>query len=335
MINLSEVQNVLNQTFAPALADQLNNRVDVVRLVPKTIGGGKNIAFDVKVASDHVAGSYADGATMTGGGGNAKSTRVPAILQWKLVKAEFSLSGLALATASSSGPAALANLFKTEIQDAARDLAVSLATQFYGDGTGNTNLDLDGLGAIIATSGTYAGINRATYSTWRATRLANGAVARALTKNLMDQAERAVFRASGFRPSVIVTTPEVYTKYEALFDSVVRTDSANRVYSLGAEALAYKGIPVIRDARCPAGTMYFLSVDCCRFEQLPPLGMAEGNQLVQGYQPIVDPEGNVGLQVGIELLGKTGDKIDGFLKVYGNMACTNPNQQAVIVDIEE
>ena len=334
MINFSSIQNALNQTMAPVLADQLNNRVQILRLLNKSIAGGKNIAWDVKVATNHLAASYVDGATVNGGA-SVTNTKIPAILQWKLNKAEFSVSGLALSTAITAGPAAVANLFRDEIADAARDLAVSLSTQLYGDGTGNSGADIDGLGAAVLDTGTYAGIARATYSTWRGYVSANGGTPRALSKALMDAAEAAVFRASGFAPNVIVTTPEVVIKYEALFDSIKRQDTLAPVFDVGARSVTYKGIPIIRDARCPAGKMFFLTQESMSFVQLPPLAMAEGMELVDGFAPIVDPDGNVGLQVGIELLGKTGDKVEGFVKVYGNLQVRNPNMNAVIVDINE
>lgn len=335
-IALAGIQNVLNQIFAPVVADQLNNRVEILRRVRKTIGSGKNIAWGAKVASSHVAGSYADGATINSGA-SATTTRVPAILQWKLNKAEFSASGLAIATAANNGPEALANLLGEEIRSASRDLAVAMATQMYADGTGNSNLDLDGLGVICKNTGSYATIARSgggSYSVWQGNYYANSGTPRTLTKAIMDTAERDVFIASGGTVDLIITTPALVTTYEWLFDSIKRQDTNAASYEIGSRSVTYKGIPVLRDARCPAGTMFMLSYDCLRFEQLPPLGMADGMQLVQGYAPIMDPDGNVGLQVGIELLGKTGDKIDGFLKVYGNMVCTQPNMCAMIVDLQ-
>lgn len=334
MINVAAIQDVLNQEFAPVLADQLNNRVDIIRMLPKSIGSGKNIAWDVRVASNHVAASYTDGATINSGA-SVSNTKLPAILQWKNNKAEFSLSGSALAIAASSGPAALSNLMAAELRDATRDLAVQLATQIYSDGTGNSGADINGFLDVIKASGSYATINQGTYSAFRGNVYANSGTPRALTKALMDIAERDVFKASGFQANVIITTAEVYTKYENLFDATVRTDANGKVYNLGAQGISYKGIPVIRDSRCPAGMMFMLTMDCMELVQLPPLTMSEGMQLVQGYQPIMDPEGNVGLQVGIELLGKTGDKIDGFIKIYSNLRCTNPNRCAVIKDLAE
>jgi len=337
-MNLTAIQDVLNQEFASPIADQLNNIVPIVRHIPKVLGSGKNIAWTARVASDHKAGSYADGATMNQGAA-ATNTRLPAILQWKAVKAEFSVTGLSMAVAANSKPEDLADLFADELQAACLDLCKSLGTQLYGDGTGNTGLDLDGLLAGIAASGSYAGIDRGTYSAWRSIVKANAGVPRALTKALMDGAEADIFTATNgvALVNLIITTPAIYTKFEQLFDSTVRTNDQETSRNLGANHVTYKQIPVIRDARCPAGHMFMLSIDpsSIRLVQLPPLGMSDGMELVQGYMPLHDGNGNLGLQVGIELLGKTGDKVDGFLKIYSNLQVRNPNRFAVIKDIDE
>lgn len=331
-INSAALTNVLNQVFRGQLANQLNNRVPLLSRITKRLGSGKNIAWDVTVESNHNAGSYADGADITGDGA---TTDVPAILGWKYLKAEFKVTGPAMAQAASGGPEAFAKLLAKEVMGAGRDLAVQLATQIFGDGTGNAGKDIDGFAAALTNSGTYAGVSRATYPTWRATVLGNSGTPRALTKPLMDDAEEAVFTASGFAPDLIVTTPKIYKKFEQLFETILRHDPSNGDYRLGASQLSYKGIPIVRDQYCPAGTMYFFTFDSLAFEQLMPVSESDGMELVQGAEPLVMEDGSLGLQVAVELLGKSGDNYKGFVKLYGNLVVEYPNRNAVITDIDE
>lgn len=331
--DLATITGNLNTTFAPVIADQLNQHAVTLGIMPKTIGEGKAIYWDAKLVRGTSAASYASGADITG---NDNDTEKPATLTWKYNKAEFKVTGDALAAAATAGPAAYANLFGKAIKDATRNLGISLGSQVFGDGTGNSNLDLDGLGAILADSGTYANIGRATYSTWRSNVLANSGSLRSFSVSLLRQAEKAIYTASGMMPNLIVMGPDLYEAYEGLFDSIKRVNNPE-VYNradAGIAQLFFKGIPVVRDVYAAANTVYMLNTDCLEFRQLKPVVVADGIQLVQAQDTITTADGNIGLQVAIEMLGKSGDNYKGFVKVYGNMVCERPNCCAIIKDVE-
>lgn len=330
-INTTALNLVLNQIFAGAIANQLNNRSVLLKLLRKTVGSGKNIAFDVKVARGTTAGSYAEAAAITG---DDNDTEVPAVLAWKRYKSEFRVTGLAEAIAASSGPEAYTKLLGKAIEDATSNLANRIANHVYGDGTGNSGLDLDGLDAIIANSGTYAGISRGTYATWRGNVQANSGTPRALTKELIQTAHRQVLVASGAPADVMVCNPAVYDKYEALFESITRVNGGD-TYDIGAGNLAFRGVPLLRDPFAPAGKLYVLNMASFEFEQLPHVSEEGGIQLTQAERTMVTDDGEVGLQVGVEVLGKTGDFYPGFVKLYGNLKNEHPNRNAVIADINE
>lgn len=329
--DLPSMQAILNQVFAPMIADNLNQRTILIANLPKSIAQGKNISWDVKVARGTSAASYASGADIVG---SDSDTEVPAILQFKRIKAEFRIPGDSMAAAASAGPTAYANLFGKAIKDATRNLGVDLGVQLYGNGTGNGGLDLDGLAESLVNTGSYAGVSTVTYPVWQSNVFANGGVAQNLTAGLLRDAEKQIFANAGTMPDFIVTSPGVYAAYESLFDSMKRLEIGDR-YDLAAPSLQWKGIPVLRDPQCPAGTLYMLTRDAFDFRQLPPLDSANGIQLNAGYEPIMTADGNVGLQVAIELLGKTGDAYKGFVKLYGNLVNEAPNRSAVISNITE
>lgn len=331
--DLATITNNLNTTFAPVIADQLNQHTTTLSMIEKTIGEGKGIYFDAKVARGTSAGSYGSGADITG---DDNDIEVPANLPWKYNKAEFKVTGDALAAAATAGPAAYGNLFGKAIKDATVNLSVALASQIFGDGTGNSNKDLTGLGAIVADTGTYAGIDRGTYSTWRSSVLANSGTLRSLSVTLLRQAEKKSFSATGMVPTVYVMGPDLYEAYEGLFDSSKRFNNP-QVYSsadAGIAQLFFKGVPVIRDIYCPANKVYALNTNFLEFRQLKPVVMADGIQLVQAQDTITNADGSIGIQVAIEMLGKSGDNYKGFIKVYGNLVTERPNAHAVIADVE-
>lgn len=332
--DLTAIQAQLNQIFKNPIRDQLNQRSILLSRLRKVRGGGKNIAWDVKVQRGTSAGSYAESANIVG---DDNDIELPAVLPWKQNKAEFRVTGKAIAAAASNGPEAYAKLFTKSIMDATRNLGIELARQLYLDGTGNGGLDIDGLTLAVADTGTYAGISRVAYSVWRGNVLANGGVPRALTVDLMRLAERLVFTASGAPPDFIVTTPAILSKYEALFDNLKRViaQNGNEGYDLGPTELYFKGVPVLRDHQCPAGHMWFLTWDSVALEQLPPVSEQDGIPLTDGEEDIETQDGDVGILAAIELLGKTGDHYKGFVKVYNNLAVEHPNRNAVIKDIDE
>lgn len=333
MLNLANVQSILNTTFAPAIADQLNQKSVLLHRIRKTFGSGKNMQWDVKVTRGTSAGSYASGADITG---DDNDVEIPAVLQWKRNKAEFKVAGDALAAAASAGPDAYANLFSKSLHDSTMNLAKELGRQLYGNGTGNGGLDLDGLGAIITNTGTYAGIDRAAYPVWQSNILANGGVPRPLTVDLLRQAERSIYTATGAQADFIITTPEIYDQYAALFDLIKRVmadGTHSGQYDLGTRDLTWNGIPILRDVQCPAGQLYFFTQADLAYEQLPMIEAAGFGAGTDGNLTALTADGDVGLRVAIELLGKSGDNYKGFIKCYGNMKSEHPSWHAMIKDI--
>lgn len=333
MLNRTNLALILNQLIAPRISNTLNSTVPSLARVPKTIGAGKNLAWKAKLARGSSAGSFASGATIAGDDDRVKR---PAILEWKLNKAEFSVALDAIAMHASEGATGMANAFMEEIMDAQEDLAVELGRQFWADGTGNGGLDLDGMLAIAANTGSYAGLSRATYSSWQAQVLGNSGTARALTEALMAQLETLLFTAKGRKPTRIVTTPAIYKKYEALFTATTRLQTMGNdpTYNLGAKELTYKGIPIERDHMCPAEHMFMEIEGALEFVQLKPVDMLEGFKFSQ-MDTLKTADGAVGLQVAIDILDRKGDSIDGYVKVYGNLKCTDPARIGVITDIDE
>lgn len=86
----------------------------------------------------------------------------------KQYAAAVSVSGLD--QLMNSGQEAIIDLLESRIQIAEKQMMNALSAGIYSAGTGNSSKDITGLQAAIAdapTSGTYGGINRATWSFWR------------------------------------------------------------------------------------------------------------------------------------------------------------------------
>lgn len=333
MWDLTTVATNLNTVYRPLIADQLNQHAITLSAIPKRLGSGKGIYFNAKVTRATNAASYDSGADITATG---LDTEKPAILAWKRYMAPFIVSGDALAAAATSGPEAYVNLLGKALKDATRNLGIKLGDHLFGDGTGNSGLDMDGLQAAIANSGTYAGLDRGTYATWRANVLGNSGTLRSLSVGLLRDAESQIFTASGEMPNLVVMGPALYQAYESLFDQIRRVNNPQGFdrADAGIAQLFFKGIPVVRDVYAPANTVYMLNTNHMAFEMLPVVPTADGIPLTVGSEPVMTADGNVGVQVAIDMLGKTGDAYKGFVKVYGNLVVERPNSCAVIEDVE-
>lgn len=340
MLTDSVIQANLNTVFAPRISSQINNLTPTLAAMPKSMefAGQKVITWNIQTSLNPGGGSYASGADITLAG-NEYAVEVPAALGWKYVQVPFQVAASTIAQTPGNGPEAYSQLLVKQIDDAGTALAKKLGSFVFTDGTGNSGLDPAGfLAALGSVSGSYAGVSRATYTVWQPYLNANGGTGRPLTKTLLDTGETNIYTKSGMSFDYIVTTPSILQTYESLFTNatvpIVRTESDQSKYGMGATELYYKGKPVYRDINCPAGYLFMVSRSSWNMQMLPPVSSQGGIQLLQGNKALTNQTGDLGIQVGIELLGKTGDNYKGFLKVYYNNQCTNPNYNACFADLQ-
>lgn len=345
IVNLSAVTSALSQQFEPRLARAMNRHSLIASLLTKVPGEGKNLGWDAQFSGASVE-KFVDGADASTFDSDVD---VPATLSWGLYRSNFQLSGLAQAAANSSqSPEELLDLVMDKADGSASKLLAGInADIFAGDGTSNAIL---GLSTGLAASGTYANINRATYSEWAANVDANGGTPRALTKELMDKMERVVAKASGTSPNCIVTTFEVASKFEGLFDSSARYQGPGADLSvlagLGPDGDVppvmvrnlmgfYKGIPVFRDKDCTAGTMYFLNLDEVRLRWLPKVrsvtSVIASPKALKGLQQDA-PSGLFGT---LEALAHTGDSDKFSIVIYPQLQIRKCNAHGKLSDISE
>lgn len=91
--------------------------------------------------------------------------------------------------------------------------------------------------------------------------------------NLLDEMETMWNNCSKWKtagrksPDMIVTTQTVFERYQKLVRAmgVYSFSDAGRTVDLGAGEVYFKGVPIVWDLDCPAGTMYFLNTDTMEF----------------------------------------------------------------------
>lgn len=167
------------------------------------------------------------------------------------------------------------DLLAGAIEEAANEMADSLGDIFYGTGTGNSNKNFLGLAALVDDGGevaTIGGQARATYTTLKANETdVGGALTLDAMATMYDSCE-----IGNTSPSVIFTTPTIWSKYEALAQPTIShnldammprgrfTPSGLKTGpqlagEMGFASLTYRGTPVVKDEKATSGTMWFLN----------------------------------------------------------------------------
>lgn len=267
------ITSVTQDKFIPKVIDNvLSGNVLAMRLLTnaRTWNGGHQIVQPVNLSSYTQLGSYSGFDTFST---TQQNTRQKATFDPSQVYCSISISGIQQAV--NKGESAVIDVIAAEMEQRANDLKDEMGTQLYSDGTGNSAKDIVGLQAAVddATSiTTYGGLSRSTYTNWKATRTAqSGSLALSDLSADFDAAQ-----IGDDAPSLIVTTPAVFTLYEALLTPTVRHNlsfnaparltaggvqapQAGQAAGQGFTALFFRGRPVVADEKCTAQNIYTLN----------------------------------------------------------------------------
>ena len=151
-----------NFTNNNALVQRLNSRGNV-----KTFSGGSLIMQEIAYNDSSTANvnSYSGFELINIQQNSPLSGAQFAIAQYA---AAVTMSGLEML--QNSGEEAFIDLMEGRIEVAEGQLLNRIGSDIYGDGTGNGGKNLTGLGAAVpdtATSGTYGGISRSSFTFWQ------------------------------------------------------------------------------------------------------------------------------------------------------------------------
>lgn len=343
LVAMAQIASSLTTIFEEQITSQINRATVLLQVLPVGPGTtGKNISWNARFGSA-VGGARAEGlavATLN------NDTKVPATLEFGTYDDAFGVTGKAMAAARAArNPEELANLFVDELGDCVERLAKGIAQDVY-TGTGATDhiMGLVYTGGGIMNTGQYAGIDRGTYPQWQGTVMENGGVGRALTFDLMREMRRRIYSASGMKPDLIVTTPELHEKYGKLFGQQrryiqeIRLRGQTITLDGGYQMLEFDGIPVLEDVDCTDESMLFLNTRYVRVVQL-----ADQVDSVNNSMSMVGLAGTPEEQLGqpsakltarVNPLGRDGDSYKFQLICYPQVQVRRPNSCGVIIDLD-
>ena len=169
-----------------------------------------------------------------------------------------------------SGKEALIDLMEGRLQVAESTMANQLSTSIYGDGTASGGKSVTGLGAAVPTNpatGTYGGIDRATWAFWRSQAFdakvnggATGGFTASNIQGFMNALWAKLVRGSD-RPDLIVMDNGLWSTFMASLQPQQRFMDPKSA-SLGFPTIKFMDADVVLDGgiggACPTNTAFFL-----------------------------------------------------------------------------
>lgn len=260
--NISEIATATLEARSGKVADNVSkNNAILYKLQEKAehaIDGGRLIYEELSFAENTNGQFYSGYDALSVAANDVISA---AEFNWKQYAVAVTMSGLE--ELQNSGEAAVFRLLAKRIEVAESTMANDLAVSLYSDGTGSGGKELTGLAALNSsspTSGTYGGINRATYTFWR-----NQVNTVTLTTSncLAEMLELYVACSRGTdRPNLIMAGN---TSYQIFVNSLTPnqrfTDS--KLADAGFENVKFHSAPVVLDGGIGGGAtatdMHFLN----------------------------------------------------------------------------
>ena len=161
--------------------------------------------------------------------------------QYKIAQYADAVTMSGLEMLQNSSKEAIIDLLDGRMQVSEARLLNRISGDLYGDGTGNGGKNLDGLGAAVASvpsSGTYGGINRATWTFWQ-NQITSGATSSSTILAAMTTAAIKQIRGTD-KADLIVAGNTLYSYYVGALQAIQRI-AAEESGAAGFASLKFYG----------------------------------------------------------------------------------------------
>jgi hypothetical protein len=265
--NISDIIATTIESRTKTIADNVTkNNVLLMKLKQrgnvKTFSGGYKILQELSFAENSNAGWYSGYDILPVGVSDVISA---AEFNIKQAAVPVVISGLEML--QNSGKERMIDLMDSRITVAESTLANLIAGGLYSDGTAAGGKQIDGLNAAVPTdptTGTYGGIDRATWTFWRS-QLSDQTAANGLDATKIQGYWNALWATmvrGTDRPDLIIADSTVWAAYMASLQTLQRFSSPE-TGNLGFPTIKFMDADVCLDGGiggfCPAGTAFFLN----------------------------------------------------------------------------
>ena len=262
--SISDIIATNIQSRTGELADNVTNNNALLRRLKergnvKTFSGGNVILQEIMYtdsATDNT-NSYSGYEVLNVSQNSPISAAQFSITQYA---AAVSISGLEMI--QNSGKEAIIDLLDGRMQVAEAQLANRISQDIYLDGTGNSGKNITGLGAAVPdapATGTYGGINRATWSFWRSVAYSGvtdggAAVSASNIQKYMDSVAVQLIRGTDKPDLIVCDNNYYYSLYLQSLQAIQRiTDGGNSGVGAGFASLKYYGAGMASDVVLDGG----------------------------------------------------------------------------------
>ena len=251
------------QSRTGELADNVTNNNALLRRLKqrgnvKSFSGGNVILQEIMYndTATNNTNSYSGYEVLNVGQNSPISAAQFSITQYA---SAISISGLEMI--QNTGKEAIIDLIDGRMDVAEAQLANRIGGDIYLDGTGNSGKNITGLAAAVPdapTSGTYGGIDRATWSFWQSQKYSGvtdggSAVTASNIQAYMDSLAVSLIRGTD-KPDLIVADNNYYKLYLQSMQAIQRvTDGANSSAGAGFASLKYYGAGMSSDVILDGG----------------------------------------------------------------------------------
>jgi len=329
-IGTNTITSIVDRYLLPQITDNVYNSNPLIfRLIKgnkKIVQGGPQIEAPIML-SDFTAGGFYQGLDLLNM--VPQDTIKNAVWDWKQAYVPLVFDGLTLAKTDS--PNAIANLIQLQTAQAQMKMAEVLGTSLYQNPTTDPK-GLDGLQAMVDSgqnANIYGGINRTTYTAWKAASndgaAQTGSVSGATMTLALLNAVWSGANLGGRAPSIIVSRQDQYNRFwnlaytggnQSLVQHTIQGGAVDeQLFSAGFHNVLFNGVPWVVDSHVPgngvsgraSSMIYMLNEDFINLVVSP-----RGDMVMEDFQT---PIGQ--------------DAIAAKLLWYGNIISTAPRTHSV------
>jgi hypothetical protein len=262
--NVSEIIATTIESRSKKIADNVTNNNAILKRLSmsgkqKTVSGGSKIIEELSFAENSNAGWYSGYDLLPVGVSDVLSA---AEFDLKQAAVPVVISGLEML--QNAGKEKMIDLMESRMAVAESTLSNLIASGLYSDGTGFGGKEITGLDAAVPvdpTTGTYGGIDRATYTFWRSKVSSGTDLTAANIQQAMNGLWAQLVRGTD-KPDLIVVDNSFWETYLASLQAQQRFHQAE-VGDLGFPSLKFMATDIVLDGgiggNATAGTAYFLN----------------------------------------------------------------------------
>lgn len=298
------VLSLTQDYLLPKVVDNtLGSNILSLRLIGNADQGkGESIKKPIKYQSSGAATSFSGLDTFTA---NQLTTKVRISYDMRAVRIPVAVSGME-AVANAVTETQVTDLVVEALEESQMELLDAVGSMIYGTGTGNSNKDFLGAGAIVDDGtdvGTIGSLSRTTYPVLNAYR----AAATGSNLSLAQLATMFSGVSSGSNlssPTLMTSNETVWDLYESLLTPMVREQySMLGYYQVGQQggamrvkeglvgtqgfvAVTYKGLPWVRDEKATSQNVFMFNEHWLNFYGWDARGLFGYNKINLGTKTV-------------------------------------------------